>query len=106
MQVIFPFCIQGSRCQLLQLHQELIKTIKSEYEHNLSQQIYVSHGAWELVKNAKEEITKLINVTNTKVAHDEPSGELAMRILEINSQLGKKSPTEIAIEFIKRELGI
>jgi len=29
-----------------QLHQELIKAIKSEYEHNLSQQIYVSHNSW------------------------------------------------------------
>src|SRR3954470_20124591 len=41
-----------------QLHMELIKTIKSEYEHNLSQQIYISYGAWELVKTTKEEITK------------------------------------------------
>ena len=33
------------------LHQELIKAIKTEYEHNLAQQIYMSHNAWELVKN-------------------------------------------------------
>ena len=38
-----------------QLHSELITAVKTEYEHNLSQQIYVSYGAWELVKNAKEE---------------------------------------------------
>jgi hypothetical protein len=87
-----------------QLHMELIKTIKSEYEHNLSQQIYVSHAAWELVKNAKEEITKLVNISSTKVAHDKNSSELAMMILNITSNLGKKLPTDVALEFIKKEV--
>lgn len=88
-----------------QLHMELIKAIKSEYEHNLSQQIYVSHGAWELVKTTKEEITKLINVSATKVAHDAPSNDLAMMILNITSNLGKKLPNDVALEFIKKEVG-
>ena len=88
-----------------QLHNELIKTIKSEYEHNLSQQIYVSTGAWELVKTTKEEITKLINIAATKVPHENPSNELAMMILNISSNLGKKLPNDIALEFIKKEVG-
>src|SRR5688572_24360389 len=71
-------------------HMELIKTIKSEYEHNLSQQIYMSHGSWELVKNAKEEIIKLVNLTATKVAHDASSNDLAMMVLNVSSNLGKK----------------
>src|SRR3954471_6816786 len=68
-----------------QLHLELVKTVKTEYEHNLSQQIYMSYGAWELVKNTKEEIIKLVNITSTKVAHDSPSNELAMAILNVTS---------------------
>jgi hypothetical protein len=87
-----------------QLHMELIRTIKSEYEHNLSQQIYVSHGAWELVKNAKEEITKLINISATKVAQDSPSNDLAMMVLNISSNLGKKLPNEVALEYVKKEV--
>ncbi len=87
-----------------QLHLELLKTIKSEYEHNLSQQIYMSGGAWELVKNGKEELVKLINISSTKVAHDAPSNELAMMVLNITSNLGKKLPTDIAIEYIKKEV--
>lgn len=88
-----------------QLHLELIKTIKSEYEHNLSQQIYVSYGAWELVKTTKEEITKLINISATKVPHDSPANELAMMILNISSNLGKKLPNDLALEYIKKEVG-
>lgn len=87
-----------------QLHMELIKTIKSEYEHNLSQQIYLSNPAWELVKNAKEEVMKLINITATKVPHDRSSNDLAMMILNVASNLDKKMPSEVAIDFVKKEL--
>ncbi len=87
-----------------QFHMELIKTVKTEYEHNLSQQIYMSAGSWELVKNAKEEMIKLINISSTKVPHDAPGNELAMMILNITSNLGKKLPGDIALEYIKKEV--
>ncbi|MBA2612664.1 MAG: hypothetical protein H0U95_11870 [Bacteroidetes bacterium] len=87
-----------------QLHVELVKTIKSEYEHNLSQQIYVSYNAWELVKTAKEEIIKLINISATKVAHDNSSNDLAMMVLNITANLDKKMPSEVALEYVKKEV--
>lgn len=87
-----------------QLHQELVHAIKSEYEHNISQQIFVSHNSWELVKTAKEEIIKLINISASKVGGDAPSNELAMMILNIASNVEKKLPHEIALEYIKKEI--
>ena len=87
-----------------QLHQELVASIKSEYEHNLSQQIYLSAGAWELVKTSKEEMIQLINISSSKVAPDANSSELAMMILNICSNLGKKLPSEVAIDYIKKEI--
>ena len=87
------------------LHQELVKAIKTEYEHNLAQQIYMSHNAWELVKNGKEEIIKLINISATKVPHDSNSNELAMMVLNITANLEKRMPSEIALEYLKKEIG-
>ena len=87
-----------------QLHMDLIKTIRQEYEHNLSQQIYVSHATWELVKTAKEEITKLVNVSASKVPQDAPANDLAMMVINIASNLGKKLPNEVALDFIKKEV--
>lgn len=87
-----------------QLHLELIKAIKSEYEHNLSQQIYLSHNAWELVKTSKEEIIKLVNISATKVPHDNSSNDLAMMVLNITSNLDKRMPNEVALEYIKKEI--
>jgi hypothetical protein len=87
-----------------QLHIELVKTIKSEYEHNISQQIYLSHNAWELVKTSKEEIIKLINVSATKVPHDNSSNDMAMMVLNITASLDKRLPNEVALEYIKKEV--
>lgn len=86
-----------------QLHMELIKTIRSEYEHNLAQQIYVSHASWELVKNAKEEITKLINMAAARLPQEASSNDLAMTVISVASNLGKKLPNEVALEFVKKE---
>lgn len=87
-----------------QLHLDLVNTIKSEYEHNLSQQIYISEGSWQFVKTAKEEIIQLINISSSKVSSDSNSSELAIMILNISANLDKKLPCEVAIEFIKKEI--
>ena len=87
-----------------QLHQELVAAVKTEYEHNLSQQIYLSSGAWELVKTSKEEIIQLVNISSSKVPSDANSSELAMMILNITANLGKKLPNDVAIDYLKKEI--
>lgn len=82
---------------------ELLQTIRTEFEHNISQQIYVSNAGWDLVKRAKEETIKLINISSGKV-NDNASGiELSKAIFKILSEIGKV-PTQIAIDFLKKEI--
>jgi len=83
---------------------ELLKTIRSEYEHNLSQQIYMSNKAWDATVRAKEETIKLINVASTKTNPDATAMELAQTIIAVASQLSNM-PTKSAIEIIKKEIG-
>jgi hypothetical protein len=81
----------------------LLGNIRAEWEHNLSQQLYVSKEAWELVKNAKENIISLINISSEKVAPNDSSFELSRKILETFSELDA-NPTTIAIDFLKKEV--
>ena len=85
------------------LHSELVKAVKTEYEHNISQQIYVSANAWHLVKAAKEETIKLINISVTKVPENAKGQDFAQVILHIASSV-EKTPTQIANEFLKNEV--
>ncbi len=54
----------------LQLHSALLNTIRSEFEHNLSQQIYMSQQAWEVVRNARSNMIKIINSEAEKMPAD------------------------------------
>jgi hypothetical protein len=86
-----------------QLHTELLSAIRNEYEHNLSQQVYMSGQAWEMVKNARAQMIKIINTAAEKVNPTLPAIELNKQILE-NIGEYSKSPTQTAIDFIKTEV--
>lgn len=80
----------------------LLKDIRAEYNHNLSQQLYLTNDAWILVRNAKEEMIKLINLSYGQVKPDDKAMELTRVIINSLMQ-GEKSPTEPAIRYIKEE---
>jgi len=86
-----------------QLQSLLVKTIRDEFEYNLSQQIYISSTSWELIKNAKEETIRLINQAAGKVKENTPSSESARIILEISLEK-EKNPINLAIEELKKEV--
>ena len=85
------------------LHSELLTTIRNEYEHNISQQLYVSKAAWDAVKSAKEETIKAINISASKVSDDATGLELCTVILDLSTRVDKL-PTDYAIEVIKAEI--
>jgi hypothetical protein len=86
-----------------QLHLEIIRSIKTEYEHNLSQQIYISASAWHLIKNAKEEILKAINIASSKINENASGLELGKVIIEVSSQVSIL-PNQIALDYLKKEV--
>ena len=86
-----------------QFQHALIHEIREEYNHNLSQQIYISNNAWNLVKNAKEEIIAVINQSAEGLASDAKSLDLAKRIFE--KMLDKQvDPSVVALTQIKEEV--
>ncbi|MGD1845215.1 MAG: hypothetical protein ACFB10_07465 [Salibacteraceae bacterium] len=86
------------------LREDLLATIRTEFEHNLSQQIYVSKAGWELVKAAKEEVIQLINVAATKVQENDSGIELSKVVVTMTSHLDRV-PTQVAIDYLKKEVG-
>jgi hypothetical protein len=86
------------------LQSSLLTTIRSEFEHNLSQQIYMSPSAWEVVKNARSSTIKMINSEAEKMKGDAPGIKLSKQLLEKVMEL-EKEPTRAAIDYIKGEIG-
>jgi hypothetical protein len=85
-----------------QLQSALIQSIRSEFEHNLSQQLYISTKAWEMVRNAREETIKRINTAAMKLTPKATSTDLASLIL-INDIEADQSAVKGALDLLKSE---
>lgn len=90
----------GMTVQQLQL--AALKQIRAEYEHNISQQIYITSETWELVKSSKESLIKLINVAANEMDAQAPALTLTKSILDVYLKV-ENPPIEVAIDKIKDE---
>ena len=95
--------VQNPTMSVIQLQKKLLSTIRSEFAHNLSQQIYVSAESWEAVKTAKESIVKLINLTSSKHSANKSASELSRIIIHLYAKIDN-SPTDNAIIILKTEI--
>jgi len=82
---------------------KVLQSIREEYDHNISQQIYVSSNAWTLVKTAKEEVAKAVNISIMKINPTSNSMEYMKQVLESFNEL-EKNPIAMANEYIKQEV--
>jgi hypothetical protein len=85
-----------------QLHTELLNSIRAEYEHNLSQQLYISEKTWRMINSAKLNIIKLINTCADKIKPNSSSLDLSKLILE-SVMTEERLPTREAMMALKEE---
>ena len=94
-------CYQpGMSTQLLQ--GVMTKTIRDEWEHNLSQQVYISSEAWTRIRQAKDEMIGVINSAAITIPEDADPTRLASAIFASTTE-GQR-PTASALEFLKQEM--
>lgn len=82
---------------------ELLKAIREEYDHNVAQQLFISVGLWEMVKNSKEETIKIINIAGKQMQATSMSTDLAAKIFELVAEIGEL-PSEITVKALKEDL--
>ncbi len=86
----------------LELKQNLIVEINTEYAHNVSMQMYLSTQAWIVIKDAKEQTINLINQSYIPLRPDASGIDLSKSILE-NVIQRNELPNQKALEFLKKE---
>lgn len=87
------------------LHSVMLSEIREEFSHNLSQQVYMGHGTWILIRNAMEDIVSLINTCAQETDPEAPSLELARMIFERLMQQGS-DPVQKAMTELKSEISV
>jgi hypothetical protein len=85
-----------------QLKVDLIQDIQSEFNHNVSQQIYVSPQTWQMVRIAKEEMINIINTAYSQLGPNAVGLDLSKAIFETMIQM-ESIPTQKALDFLRKE---
>lgn len=90
--------ISGKDMQMMLTH-----TIRQEFDHNITQQLYVSQEAWEAVRNLKDQNIHIINQVSSYLAPDVSGVELNKQLLEMMVQNPKASLHNVVAEVLSFE---
>lgn len=85
-----------------EFQQILIHEIRNEFNHNLSQQVYMSDSAWTYVITAVEQTISVINSSKNGLDEKAKGFDLARAILE--NTAGEEDTSKQAIKYIKEEI--
>jgi hypothetical protein len=86
-----------------EFHHLLLAEVRNEYNHNVSQQVYIGEAVWELIKSAKEDLIVTINDSASEVGENATSLDLAKKIFEKN-MLKTVDPLAHALSQLKQEI--
>src|SRR5260221_13515525 len=81
----------------------LLDEIRNEYNHNVSQQVYMTEEVWNQVKNGKEDLIMLINEAAGQMSNEATGIDLAKKIFE-QVMDRKTDPIGHALSELKKEI--
>jgi hypothetical protein len=78
--------------------------IRAEYQHNISQQIYVSATTWNVVKKIKDDTISIVNSAANALPENSSSGDLSRSILIHLAGLETENPYDVALNIVKHDI--
>lgn len=86
-----------------QMQAALVDGIKTEYEYNISQQVYVSPEAWRAVHNLKEQNIYIVNQLSSTLPFQATAMDLNKQIIDYLMSNPKASLHTIVLEALNFE---
>jgi hypothetical protein len=99
--LISRYYIQQATAQDVQI--AMVQGIRSEYEHNLSQQLYVSHEVWQTISTVMEQEITMLNRIGASCEMGASATEFIKKISEYIVNTESTIPTDIALETLNKE---
>jgi hypothetical protein len=96
----------ASGTTVVDLQLALLETLRSEYEYNVTQQIYIDPKMWKAIGNLKDQNTFIINQLAATLPDDSNGIELSKRILEYVASTDSELNTKVlsALHFEAKRL--
>ncbi|MBP1839815.1 DUF7935 family protein [Formosa algae] len=79
----------------------LISNIEQEFDHNLSQQIYITDECWNIIIAAKNSTIQLVRKAGMS---DKTDSANKLREVILSEMMEKRAPSDAALSYIKEEV--
>jgi len=95
--------VSSKNLSVKQYQNVLVQAIRNEFEHNLSQQIYLSDEAWRMIVTSKSATVGIINNIADELDPESEGVELSKKILNRVMEMDS-FPTKKALAYLKAEV--
>lgn len=85
-----------------ELQSALLVAIQQEYEHNLTQQLYISEELWKILLLAKNKTMDLVSIASQSLPSNATGDDYVKHLFELAAR-EEKLPSQIAKSAIKSE---
>jgi hypothetical protein len=98
------FRVRMPDMKVRELRGVLLMAINQEFEHNVSQQLYVSDMLWQIIRMAKNNTLAMVTMTGEDIDPDAPAEVLANALLQALDEQ-TITPLQTAILAVRMEAG-
>lgn len=88
---------------ILELQAAVLNEVRSEYQHNITQQLYVDPATWQVIKKLKDDTIAMVNNGVQGLGTEATGKDLSKTILEHMAGI-EDNPYDLTIGLIKIEI--
>lgn len=81
----------------------ILAEVKAEYQHNISQQLYISKDAWNIIKRVKDDTIGLVNHAVNNLHPEATAVELSKIVFAKLEEL-EENPYDLALLVMKNDI--
>lgn len=86
-----------------EIHSVIISEIRAEYQHNISQQLYISTTAWNIISRVKEDTLSLVKHAITNLHPEASAVELSKGVFAKLESL-EENPYDLALLVLRNDI--
>lgn len=88
---------------LTELQAILLNEIRSEYQHNITQQLYISSATWDVVRKLKDDTIAMVNNAVKNLPEDATGVDLSKKVLHHMAVI-QSNPYDLTLDLIKKDI--
>jgi hypothetical protein len=81
----------------------ILAEVRAEYQHNISQQLYITNDSWAIIKRVKDDTVNLVNQSMASLHPEATAIELSKVIFSRFAEV-EENPYDLALLVMKNDI--